>query len=57
LQNLAMELAASGVELERVKAKFPTAALATLTLASTSWAQLSTAEAVLADLVVPKQLG
>ena len=57
LQNLALELAASGVELERVRAKFPTAALATLALANTSWAQLSTADAVLADWVVPKQLG
>ena len=57
LQNLALELAASGVELERVKAKFPTAALATLALANTTWAQLSPAEAVLAEWVVPKQLG
>ncbi len=57
LQNLALELAASGVELERVRAKFPTAALSTLALANTSWAQLSTADAVLTDLVVPKQLG
>lgn len=57
LQNLALELAASGVELERVRAKFPTAGLATLTVANTSWSELSPAQAVLAEWVVPKQLG
>ena len=57
LQDLALVLAKAGAELERMEAKFPTAALATLALTSPTWAQLSPAEAVLADWVVPKQLG
>jgi phosphohistidine phosphatase len=57
LQDLALLLAKDGAELERLEAKFPTAALATLALTSATWAQLSLGEAVLADWVVPKQLG
>ena len=57
LQDLALVLAAAGAELERLEAKFPTAALATLTLANTTWRRLSQADAVLAAYVVPKQLG
>jgi phosphohistidine phosphatase len=55
LQRLAVELASAGADLERVEAKFPTAALATLAVA-TSWDRLSSAEATLAAYVVPKQL-
>ena len=57
LQDLALVLASAGAELERLETKFPTAALATLTLANTPWSQLSRADAVLAAYVVPKQLG
>jgi phosphohistidine phosphatase len=57
LQELAVGLASPGAELERLAAKFPTAALATLTLANTSWSRLCRSDAVLAAYVVPKQLG
>jgi len=57
LQDLALVLASAGAELERLEAKFPTAALATLALTSSTWPQLSRNEAVLAHWVVPKQLG
>jgi phosphohistidine phosphatase len=57
LQQLALVLASAGAELERLEAKFPTAALATLALPNASWSQLSPADAVLAAYVVPKQLG
>jgi phosphohistidine phosphatase len=56
LQDLALLLAAPGGDIERLKAKFPTAALATLTLEETTWNQLSEANAALAAYVVPKQL-
>jgi phosphohistidine phosphatase len=57
LQDLALLLASDGAELGRLEKKFPTAALATLTLANTPWHSLSQADAVLAGYVVPKQLG
>jgi phosphohistidine phosphatase len=57
LQDLALVLASAGAELGRLEAKFPTAALATLTIANTTWRQLSQGDAVLAAYVVPKQLG
>jgi phosphohistidine phosphatase len=55
LHELALTLASTGDELERLEAKFPTAALATLALAG-SWSRLAPAEAKLAAYVVPKQL-
>jgi phosphohistidine phosphatase len=55
LQELALVLASSGDELERLEAKFPTGALATLAVAD-SWSRLGPADATLADYVVPKQL-
>lgn len=55
LHQLALALASAGDELERLEAKFPTAALATLTF-SESWSRLAPAEATLAAYVVPKQL-
>ena len=55
LQQLALALASAGDELERLEAKFPTGALATLALAKT-WSRLAPGDAVLADYVVPKQL-
>jgi phosphohistidine phosphatase len=54
LQDLALVLASSGTELERLEAKFPTAALATLTLGH--WSTLSPGDAELVAYVVPKQL-
>ena len=56
LQDLALLLASGGAELERLEAKFSTAALATLILANAPWRQLSEGDAVLAEYVVPKQL-
>jgi phosphohistidine phosphatase len=55
LNQLALVLASGGDQLERLQAKFPTAALATLVLAK-SWSQLAPAEATLEAYVVPKQL-
>jgi phosphohistidine phosphatase len=57
LQDLALELASSGAELTRLEEKFPTAALATITLETDGWSTLSRADAVLTAYVVPKQLG
>jgi phosphohistidine phosphatase len=55
LQRLGLVLASAGDELERLEAKFPTAALATLTFAMT-WSRLTPADALLEAYVVPKQL-
>jgi phosphohistidine phosphatase len=56
LQDLALALASTGPELARLKRKFPTAALATLTLPETSWRELAEGDAQLASYVVPEQL-
>ena len=56
LHDLALVLASAGAELGRLKAKFPTGALATLELSNTTWSELSQADVVLAAYVVPKQL-
>ena len=56
LQDLALALASTGPELARLKRKFPTAALATLTLPETSWRELAEGNAQLASYVVPEQL-
>jgi phosphohistidine phosphatase len=55
LHDLALGLASAGEELDRLKAKFPTAALATLST-ETTWTRLAPGDAVLAAYVVPKQL-
>jgi len=55
LQELALLLAPDGVDRGRLEEKFPTAALATLTLA-TAWSQAAPGAAVLTAYVVPKQL-
>ena len=55
LHELALVLASTGDELDRLEAKLPTAALATLALAST-WRQVAPGDATLAAYVVPKQL-
>ena len=56
LQQLALDLASTGAELEQLEAKFPTAALATLTLANATWSRLRQRDALLAAYVIPKQL-
>ena len=55
IQELALHLAAEGSELERLRAKFPTAALATLTFAG-GWSELGHQDAELVAYVRPKQL-
>jgi phosphohistidine phosphatase len=55
LQQLALDLASAGKELERLEEKFPTAALATLAL-GTTWSRLAQGSSTLAAYVVPKQL-
>jgi phosphohistidine phosphatase len=57
LEDLAVLVASDGPELGRLETKFPTAALATLTLPTATWQSLSEADAVLAAYVVPKELG
>jgi phosphohistidine phosphatase len=56
LERLALTLASSGAELKRLEEKFPTAALATLEFAATTWSRLAPGEAVLAAYVVPRDL-
>jgi phosphohistidine phosphatase len=55
LHELALALASAGDQLERLEAKFPTAALATLAVAK-SWGRFAPAEATLTAYVVPRQL-
>jgi phosphohistidine phosphatase len=55
LQQLALALATGGDELERLEAKFPTAALAALSIEK-AWSRLEPSDATLAAYVVPKQL-
>jgi phosphohistidine phosphatase len=56
LHDLALDLASSGNERERLETKFPTGALATLTFPET-WRGLAAGDADLAAFVIPKQLG
>jgi phosphohistidine phosphatase len=56
LEDLALELARDGPLVGDVEAKFPTAALATLTFAGSSWARLGPAEADLVAFVRPRDL-
>ena len=55
IQELALRLAHEGSEVERVRAKFPTAALATLTFAG-DWSELAQQGAKLDAYVKPKEL-
>jgi phosphohistidine phosphatase len=55
IQELALHLAAEGSELEQLRAKFPTAALATLSFAG-EWKELGEGDAELIAYVKPKQL-
>jgi phosphohistidine phosphatase len=55
IRELALELAGDGAELARVRAKFPTAALATLLFAG-DWSALGPGRAELVAYVKPKEL-
>jgi phosphohistidine phosphatase len=55
IQELALDLAGDGAELARVRAKFPTAALATLLFAG-DWSELAPGSAELVAYVKPKEL-
>lgn len=55
IQELALQLAVEGSELERLRAKFPTAALATLAFSS-DWSELGRESAELVAYVKPKEL-
>jgi phosphohistidine phosphatase len=57
VQDLALVLASSGAERPRLEAKFPTAALATLSVAKPSWRELAAGDAELTAFVIPKQFG
>jgi phosphohistidine phosphatase len=56
LHDLALTLASTGAELERLSAKLPTAALVTLALPEATWSGLAEGDAELAAFVVPRQL-
>ena len=56
LQDLALALASTGAELERLQVKFPTGALATLAVPRATWSELAAGDAELAAYVVPRQL-
>jgi phosphohistidine phosphatase len=55
IQELALNLAANGAQLERLREKFPTAALATLVFEG-SWSELATGSAGLVAFVKPREL-
>jgi phosphohistidine phosphatase len=55
IQDLALSLASAGPEIQRLRSKFPTAALATLELDGT-WRELAPGSAELASFVKPKEL-
>jgi phosphohistidine phosphatase len=57
LQYLALTLAARGSQRDRLEAKFPTAAVATLRFLESPWKELDRGKAELVELVVPKELG
>jgi phosphohistidine phosphatase len=55
IQELAVRLAGDGADLPRLRAKFPTGALATLLFAG-EWEGLQSGSAELVDFVKPKEL-
>jgi phosphohistidine phosphatase len=55
IQELALDLAGDGAELARLRAKFPTGALATLLFAG-DWSELAPGSAELVAYVKPKEL-
>ena len=55
IQELTLDLAGDGVDLARIRAKFPTGALATLLFAG-DWSELGPGSAELVAYVKPKEL-
>jgi phosphohistidine phosphatase len=55
MQDLALELASTGARLPQLATKFPTCAVATLTVAG-PWSALEDGDAELTAFVIPKQL-
>ena len=56
MQDLALRLAGRGDDLDRVRSKFPTGALATLRIPRATWRGLRPGSAELVSLVTPKDL-
>ena len=56
LQQLALQLSSGGLQLDQVRQKFPTAALATLEATIDDWSQLASQSAQLTAFVRPKDL-
>jgi phosphohistidine phosphatase len=56
MQDLALALAAPSAGIERLRAKFPTAALATLRIPDGGWPGLRRRGAELVDLVLPREI-
>lgn len=56
VESLALALAGGGEDLERMERKFPTAALATLTVPGDSWGELDEGRSELLAFVVPREL-
>jgi hypothetical protein len=56
IQELTLTLARRGALLDSVRAKFPTAGLATLAIDAQRWAQLRSGDASLLAFVTPAQL-
>jgi phosphohistidine phosphatase len=57
VQELALTLAGGGADLERLRDKFPTAALATLAFDGAAWHELAPGDAELTGYVTPAELG
>lgn len=56
MQDIVLNLASEGAELEAARAKFPTAALAVLEANLDGWAEIGPGTATLTDFVTPKGL-
>jgi phosphohistidine phosphatase len=56
LQELALSLACGGGALERLRGRFPTAALATLAIPTAGWPELRAGDAELEGYLLPREL-
>lgn len=56
IEELALELGGSGEDLERMERKYPTAALATLSVPGESWGELTEGRSELLAFVLPREL-
>jgi phosphohistidine phosphatase len=57
LHELALSLAGTGRDLERLREDFPSGALATLAVPEPGWAELAEGDAELTSYAVPRELG